>query len=285
MQRQAMMVESVGTGESDGRYTVTIAATPDISDGNPLDIGRLDLERYLKNPVVLWSHDAWTIPIGQTLSLERTGQKLRAEFEFLPGDEFADRVRNAWDHGFLRAASIGWENTDGMSDVMLEWSIVNIPADPEALRALRAIEGLITAPRPARSHDGPDGGVDTGDNGDAPSPPEAESEDQVMPDQTTTAEKQVPEETAGDSGPDMQGRLHDALLGASVARAMDETKTRAADTDTDADKAEDKAEDKQEEPAGEPDGLSDVVARAVNAALDARGGSRSQGGVRGGGCR
>lgn len=262
MKRQAMMVESISPGESDGRYAVTIAATTDIGDGNPLDIARLDLERYLKNPVVLWSHDAWTIPIGQTISLERTGEKLRAEFEFLPGDEFADRVRNAWDHGFLRAASIGWENSDGMRDVMLEWSIVNIPADPEALRSLRAIEGLINAPHPTRSQDGPEG-LDTGDKDGAPSPPEAESEDQVMPDQTTVVET-IPEETASDSGPDMQGRLTDALLGASVARAMDETKTRNAETGTD--------EDKREEPAGEsetPD-LADVVARAVNTALDAR---------------
>ena len=91
MKRQAMMVESVSPGESDGRYAITIAATSDIGDGNPLDIEGMNLERYLKNPVVLWSHDAWTMPIGQTLGLERTGGKLRAEFEFPAGR----RVRGA----------------------------------------------------------------------------------------------------------------------------------------------------------------------------------------------
>ena len=53
-------------------------------------------------------------------------------------------MRNAWDQGFLRAASISWlplesRPTDGgrLRDTrseLLEWSIVAVPADPDALR-------------------------------------------------------------------------------------------------------------------------------------------------------
>ena len=255
MQRQLMMVEDVSSGE-EGRYSVTIAATPDIGNGTPLDIESMDVDRYLRNPVVLWSHAAWDIPVGQTLSLEREDGRVRADFEFLPGDEFADRVKNAWDRGFLRAASIGWEN-DGVRDIMLEWSIVNIPADPEALRSthLRMIEALITPPDTGEQAEE---GVDTGHNGD-PTSQEAESEEAEMPDTVT---EQIPEETAGaantDSAPDMQGRLNDALLGASLARKMDES-TRG----------EDDADDDEAETVDAAD-LADVIARAVNSALDAR---------------
>ena len=67
-----------------------------------------------------------------------------AEFEFLEDDPFAQRIRNAWDKGFLRAASISWlpiesmpAKSGGARDVraeLLEWSIVSVPSDPDALR-------------------------------------------------------------------------------------------------------------------------------------------------------
>ena len=53
-------------------------------------------------------------------------------------------MKNAWDSGFLRAASISWlplervPNEDGgwqdTRSELLEWSIVSVPADPDALR-------------------------------------------------------------------------------------------------------------------------------------------------------
>ena len=84
-------------------------------------------------------------PIGRTLALDWVqGRGLVARFEFLDDDPFAQRVRNAWDKDFLRAASISWVplesgKTDdgGRRDTradLLEWSIVPVPADPEALR-------------------------------------------------------------------------------------------------------------------------------------------------------
>ena len=133
-------------------YSVTIFANELSRDGVSVDIDGMDFSNYRKNPVVLFAHDysgrteSSGLPIGRTLRLERTPDgRIRADFEFLSGDQFADRVRNAWNRGFLRGASIGWraiearpsERARGVRIVkseLVEWSIVAVPADPDALR-------------------------------------------------------------------------------------------------------------------------------------------------------
>ena len=132
-------------------YRVTIAANERVRQPPELDFGGLSTERYLRNPVVMWAHDisgrseSGGLPIGRTRELTRDGSgRLVADFEFLSEDAFAQRVKNAWDKGFLRAASISWLPIEGQpseggrwrdtkSD-LLEWSIVSVPADPDAVR-------------------------------------------------------------------------------------------------------------------------------------------------------
>ncbi|MCH7907357.1 MAG: hypothetical protein IIB26_07990 [Chloroflexi bacterium] len=85
-------------------------------DGDIVDPMGMEVEHYLRNPVVMWAHDyvghtsAAGLPIGRTLALSRSPRGIDVEFEFLPGDASAERVANAWDRGFLRTASIGWES-------------------------------------------------------------------------------------------------------------------------------------------------------------------------------
>ena len=132
-------------------YRVTIAANERVRQPPELDFGGLSTEGYLRNPVVMWAHDisgrseSGGLPIGRTRELTRdSAGRLVADFEFLSEDAFAQRVKNAWDKGFLRAASISWMPVEGgpseggqwrdtKSD-LLEWSIVAVPADPDALR-------------------------------------------------------------------------------------------------------------------------------------------------------
>ena len=134
------------------RYRITIAASEKVRQPPELDFEGLAFDNYLRNPVVMWAHDAvgrspsGGLPIGRTLDLAKTPSGgVVAEFEFLSDDPFAGRVKNAWDKGFLQAASVSWlplETTptsdggwrDTRSD-LLEWSIVSVPADPDALRA------------------------------------------------------------------------------------------------------------------------------------------------------
>ena len=99
----------------------------------------------------MWAHDvvgrspSAGLPIGRTLKLTKTSSgRVVADFEFLIEDSFAQRVKNAWDKGFLQAASISWvpvegEPVDGgrwrdTRSELLEWSIVAVPADPDALK-------------------------------------------------------------------------------------------------------------------------------------------------------
>ena len=101
-------------------YRVTIAANERVRQPPELDFGGLSTEGYLRNPVVMWAHDisgrseSGGLPIGRTRELTRDGAgRLVADFEFLSEDAFAQRVKNAWDKGFLRAASISWDACRG----------------------------------------------------------------------------------------------------------------------------------------------------------------------------
>lgn len=135
----------------DDLYRVTIAANGKVRQPPDLVFDGMSTENYLKNPVVMWAHDAvgrspsGGLPIGRTTRLNKTRDGgIVADFEFLDDDPFAQRVGNAWDQGFLRAASISWiplesipTASGGWQDArseLLEWSIVSVPADPDALR-------------------------------------------------------------------------------------------------------------------------------------------------------
>ena len=145
-------------------YSVTIFANEMSRDGVSVDLDGMDFSNYEKNPVVLYAHDhtgrtdSGGLPIGRTVRLARTGDgHIRADFEFLAGDDFAERVRNAWERGFLRGASIGWRPVEtrpegrgarAVRSELLEWSIVAVPADPDALRDvyLRVVRAMLRAP-------------------------------------------------------------------------------------------------------------------------------------------
>ena len=135
----------------ENRYRVTIAAREDVRQPPVLEFAGLSTENYAKNPVVMWAHDvvgrspSAGLPIGRTLKLTKPAAgTVVADFEFLSEDPFAQRVKNAWDKGFLRAASISWLPLEGAPaddgrwrdtrSELLEWSLVAVPADPDALR-------------------------------------------------------------------------------------------------------------------------------------------------------
>ena len=113
---RAMHMDIVDQRElRDNTYRVTIAANRKVRQPPELDLEGLSTENYSRNPVVMWAHDAvgrspsGGLPIGRTLTITTdAGGRIVADFEFLTDDPFAQRVKNAWDKGFLRAASISW---------------------------------------------------------------------------------------------------------------------------------------------------------------------------------
>ena len=135
----------------DNLYRVTIAANEKVRRPPDLEFAGLSTENYFKNPVVMWAHDSegrspsGGLPVARTVALSKgVDGRLVADFEFLTDDPFAQRIKNAWDKGFLKAASISWLPVETAPDEggqwrdtrseLLEWSIVPVPADPDALR-------------------------------------------------------------------------------------------------------------------------------------------------------
>ena len=116
------------------------------------------VENYLKNPVVQWGHnyrDPWAT-VGKTTQLEIGEEGIIADFELRPAANDQDPqnvVLLLWNGEWIRTASIGFdpsvkaweENEEGGRDFtaweLLEWSLVPIPANQEALRLAVKVMG------------------------------------------------------------------------------------------------------------------------------------------------
>lgn len=112
------------------------------------------LESYRKNPVVLWAHDSAMMPVAKASNVRIEEGKLRARATFMDRtiSGFADAVFNALKGGFLSATSVGFipqkyafvddperrYGIDFMEQELVEFSIVPVPANPEALIEARA---------------------------------------------------------------------------------------------------------------------------------------------------
>ena len=110
----------------------------------------IDLNAYMRNPVVLWAHSYDAIPVGTTTALDVVpGKGIRARWRWLENDDFAARVRNAYDQGILRSASVGFRAIDSERNAyggkrytsceLLEWSLVPVPANAECVRTLKSL--------------------------------------------------------------------------------------------------------------------------------------------------
>ncbi len=120
--------------DDEGRPLPFIASTEGVKgDGFDLRADSWDLERFKRNPLVLWGHDFWgdRLPIGKA-DAKVDGKVLRADITFDPDDEFAQQVERKFRNGFLNAVSVSWDAVDGKNH-LLEISAVPIPMDPDAL--------------------------------------------------------------------------------------------------------------------------------------------------------
>jgi HK97 family phage prohead protease len=143
-----VIVGRAAGASSDARLTIT--TQQEDREGDILIPEGAVLDAYRKNPVVLFSHDHYSIPVARTTSLDVIpGRGIRADFVWLKNDPDADRVRNAFEQGVLNAASVGfrplaWDplGTGGYRYTkweLLEWSIVAVPANAEAVRHLKSL--------------------------------------------------------------------------------------------------------------------------------------------------
>jgi HK97 family phage prohead protease len=137
------------------RFTISTGAVDREKDTVAVD--GWDLTAYLRNPVVLWGHEAARLPIGRALDVAVEGDALRASVEFIPADTpeggaFAESVYRLARLGFLAATSVGFRpiewtystdkdrgaddwfpGIDFTAQELVEFSIVTVPANPDAL--------------------------------------------------------------------------------------------------------------------------------------------------------
>jgi len=144
----ATVVTPQATGDEPEITISTIALD---RDNDEVDPAGCDCSAYMRNPVVLFGHDYSSLPVGAATSIEvLPGTGIRARWRWLEGDEFATRVRNAFEQGVLRAASIGFRPTASEPNEfgglrftaweLLEYSLVPVPANPGAVRTLKRLK-------------------------------------------------------------------------------------------------------------------------------------------------
>jgi HK97 family phage prohead protease len=106
------------------------------------------LDRFLKNPVVLWAHDASKLPIGKVTELSVTPQGLAGRIKFATerANPEAERVYQAVREGIVRAASVRFrprsrlpEEREGRlvqvlsANELLEVSLTPVPSNPNTV--------------------------------------------------------------------------------------------------------------------------------------------------------
>jgi hypothetical protein len=159
---------------------LTAAVSGDAKRDSYGDIVRVqgwDFERWLKNPVVMWSHFYWELPVAQGLWIKASGDELLSRMRFWSGDgEWAEFTRELFSMyaavpPFMRAFSVGfmptkWEpmyerDSDGrehfvgydyLEKELWEYSSVPIPAYPDALAKSAGGEKVLTFSRSLASH-------------------------------------------------------------------------------------------------------------------------------------
>lgn len=169
-----LLVRKSATGEEE-----IFISTPNYDRGNDRVFPKGgDFTNYLKNPVIMWIHDyhgmtpSAGLPVAKNSYLKVSEDGIIAgPPKFLEGDDFAQRVKNAWEKGFINTASIGFTpieyetNDKGGTDYkkweMLEWSFAPIPMNAEAMRVAKSagFEDLIDKDSQNHFYWGADGGV------------------------------------------------------------------------------------------------------------------------------
>lgn len=136
------------TAEDSGTFEVIISTDAVDRQGESIKQDGWDLSFYKMNPVVLWAHDYYSMPIGVCDSIGVENGKLVAKGRFAPAEAnpFAQQVRALYDAGMMRTTSVGFiaKEVDGETITkaeLLEFSFVPVPANPMAL-SLRQMKEL-----------------------------------------------------------------------------------------------------------------------------------------------
>lgn len=149
--RKQFIAESIKAVETDqgARSRQFVISTQAVDrDNDTVSPTGWHLDNFRKNPVMLYAHDYTSLPIGKCTEVKVDSGKLVATATFAD-HPMAETVLRLVDGGFLNATSVGFRpiryeineerrGLDFEEQELLEFSIVPVPANPEALIIARA---------------------------------------------------------------------------------------------------------------------------------------------------
>jgi HK97 family phage prohead protease len=144
------------------KRTATFVASDESVDsyGDIVRVAGWELERFKKNPVLLWGHKSSEPPIGTVPEVWKDGTRLMARAQFLDEgvSDMADRIWKIVKAGALRAVSVGfwptkapndlknekneWTGYEWIAQELMELSVVCVPANANALMAEARAAGM-----------------------------------------------------------------------------------------------------------------------------------------------
>ncbi len=139
---------------SDTREVDFVASTDTIdSYDEVVDQASWDLRRFEKNPVILYQHDRYSLPIGQATRCEVKDGQLECTIKFATAEANpqAEQVWQLVQEKVLRAVSVGFRPMNGKYELrdgrdvyvlydneLREISVVTVPANEDCLASMKA---------------------------------------------------------------------------------------------------------------------------------------------------
>lgn len=134
-------IEKTKASTDSGTFEVVISTADEDRQGEVIDQKGWDFTHYKNNPIVLWGHNYFDLPIGVTDEIYTNDKNQTvAKGRFAPEDAnpFAQQVRRLYDAKIIKTTSVGFIAREMEGNVitkaeLLEFSFVPVPANPMAL--------------------------------------------------------------------------------------------------------------------------------------------------------
>lgn len=134
---------------AEGEVEVVVSTNDWDAHGERINVNGIDFKSYMKkNNVVLWGHDGFNLPIGNTTKMWVEGNKLMARAKLYLKDDFPRKVYQYIMDGVVKSVSIGGMVEEWASDgltidklTMKEFSFVPVPANENAIVTSKKLDG------------------------------------------------------------------------------------------------------------------------------------------------
>ena len=142
-EKHAKFISEMKSEGDTGTFEVIASTQGKDRDGEIVLQDGIDITNYLKNPVILFGHDYWSLPIGKATEVVKETDKMiiKGVFASAEANPIAQQVRKLYEEGILCAVSIGFIPKQYEGNVitqceLLELSFVPVPANADALSML-----------------------------------------------------------------------------------------------------------------------------------------------------